>query len=237
MGKIYTVRSKALSSPGSGLSAIRSAIQAPQVVLGGDPGTDTELARADRFGHHLGVASTDAPQTAISTGPPAQLMMRQSLISSYGKLVSGKDKRQPLIVNYASNKPKTLEEALDHPGLLPGFNPEADLEIEHSDSTFSALIHGIEVGELTIYHDTAGAWINNIAVKDGMQGRGIGSRMVAAAAEEYGELYASSASKQEEDEQDDADDTRHLSVEGAALVASCIRKGIMKAEWCKNPYH
>jgi ribosomal protein S18 acetylase RimI-like enzyme len=235
MAKIYADRTNPFLVPGPGpVPKVRPAVRTQQ-AHGDNP--YEELARADRFGHHL--ASIDPPQASISTSSPAQLMFKQSLITNYGKLVSAEDRRQPLIVNYVSDRPTTFDEALEHPehpSLGPGFHPEGIIEIEHSGSTFSALANGIEVGELTIYEDDAGAWINNVSVKDSLQGRGIGSKMVEAAVESYGALYASSANKQQEDDHGDDGDTRHLSEEGAALVASCIRKGIMKDSWYKYPY-
>lgn len=91
------------------------------------------------------------------------------------------------------------------------------------------------VAEFDYYEDDNGRkWINQMYVNNKFQRRGIGSHMIKLAVQEYGEVYASSGSKM--DGSDDDSDTRYLSNEGASLINSCIKKGIMKKEWLLNPY-
>ncbi|WP_066309185.1 GNAT family N-acetyltransferase [Bacillus sp. FJAT-29814] len=104
-----------------------------------------------------------------------------------------------------------------------------------TDEEGFAFLDDIKVAEFEFYEDSNGRkWINNIAVKKEYQKRGIGTEMIRLAVEEFGEVYASTASKM--DGKDNDYDTRHLSTEGAALVNSSIRKGILKKEWVFNPY-
>ncbi|MED1902528.1 GNAT family N-acetyltransferase [Bacillus thuringiensis] len=116
-------------------------------------------------------------------------------------------------------------------------NTDSDKNFEYhiSNDTWCGYINDTMVAEFDYYEDDNGRkWINQMYVNNKFQRRGIGSHMIKLAVQEYGEVYASSGSKM--DGSDDDSDTRYLSNEGASLINSCIKKGIMKKEWLLNPY-
>jgi hypothetical protein len=84
-----------------------------------------------------------------------------------------------------------------------------------------------QVGSLELFDDEDGSWVNNIEVTAAWQRCNIGAALIAAAIAANGTIYFSEAPY--DNENDDAD-TRHCSVEGAALANSCIRKH-MDVEW------
>ena len=77
MSKVYATHAKRPLASGHSLVP---AVQIPQVVSG-DPAT--ELARAERFGHHLSDSAMAPPQAATPASPPIQF---NGLFGSLGKL-------------------------------------------------------------------------------------------------------------------------------------------------------
>ena len=85
-----------------------------------------------------------------------------------------------------------------------------------------------QVGELVLFYDDDGAWVNNIEVDESWRRRGIGTALIAKAiATEQDTIYFSN---NPDDPDDDGEDTRHCSTEASALAEACIRKS-MKVEW------
>jgi GNAT superfamily N-acetyltransferase len=78
-------------------------------------------------------------------------------------------------------------------------------------------------------------WLTHIDTDAAYQRRGIGLRMLQAAVDEYGAVWASSASQGEHTAQEE-DDTRYLTEEGAALVNAAVARGILRPEWVVNPF-
>ena len=110
----------------------------------------------------------------------------------------------------------------------------ADIVIEREGPDYVARFRGQRAGELELYTDRDGReWINNIRVYAQFQGRGIGLRLLHAAVEDHGAVYAAVDMTQDDEENDD--DTRHLSTEGVALVNSALRNGVLQEAWCFNP--
>lgn len=78
-------------------------------------------------------------------------------------------------------------------------------------------------------------WLAFVDTDKKYQKRGIGKELLRQAVAKYGKILASSATKFAH-EQVDEDDTRWLTGEGAALVGSAVRAGIMEAAWYTNPF-
>jgi GNAT superfamily N-acetyltransferase len=73
-------------------------------------------------------------------------------------------------------------------------------------------------GTLTFYLNW---WVNNIEVNDEWRRRGYGRMLIGEAISRYGRIHFSTQTNDE-----DADDTRHLSTEGAALANHCVGAGM-----------
>lgn len=100
-------------------------------------------------------------------------------------------------------------------------------------STYTAFYDGTEAGELSLFEDYEGRlWLNNVSSNN--QRIGIGLSLLKEAVEHHGVIYAATDGFQKFQEVND-DDTRHLSIEGAALVNSAVRNGILLREWSFNP--
>lgn len=99
-------------------------------------------------------------------------------------------------------------------------------------SGFEAFFDNEKCGELELYDDDKGRmWINRVSST--RQRIGIGLSLLNYAVEVYDKIYAVvNLSRHDEV---DGSDMRHLSEEGAALINSAIRNGILKDEWCFNP--
>ncbi|HEX5407262.1 MAG TPA: hypothetical protein VFX16_33730 [Pseudonocardiaceae bacterium] len=100
--------------------------------------------------------------------------------------------------------------------------------IAESSGTFTlhVTVSGQEyqIGELDLYEDEDDRnWVNNIEIDAQWQRRTLGRQLIQAAVNRYGTIYFSRQASYEAVEDDD---TRHLSTEGAALAASCIRQGL-----------
>lgn len=112
------------------------------------------------------------------------------------------------------------------------------VDFEESHEVFTAFLDGEKVGDLEIYRDEDDKeyrpWLNKIGVNEDMRNRGIGKKLVQAAVDQFGSVYASRAPKGMHNDQ--MGDTRWLSIDGARLVESCVKKGIMKPEWFINPF-
>ena len=108
------------------------------------------------------------------------------------------------------------------------------LRIENDgNDLWTGFVGDVRVAEFEYRYDDAGrVWLAHASTRNDWQRQGIGRRMIAAAVDYYGEVWASTAGAAEESD----DDTRHLSQEGAALVTSCVRAGIMRPSWVRNPY-
>jgi GNAT superfamily N-acetyltransferase len=88
-----------------------------------------------------------------------------------------------------------------------------------------------KVGELVLFYDSDGAWVNNIEVDANWRRRGVGTALIAEAIATEGDtIYFSD---HYEDPEDDSDDTRHCSTEAAALANALIANGV-NVEW-KTP--
>ncbi|MCK9220444.1 MAG: GNAT family N-acetyltransferase [Bacteroidales bacterium] len=106
---------------------------------------------------------------------------------------------------------------------------------EKDPSTWVGELGGKIVTTIELYDDDEGdVWINSASTEEAFQGRGYGSQVVEKIVEAHGRVYASSADKSEHE--NDPGDIRYLSTEGARLVQSCIRKGIMDKDWYFNPF-
>lgn len=92
-------------------------------------------------------------------------------------------------------------------------------------------IHGA-YGTLSLYVDeNLDRWINHIQVAGFARRLGIGNKLVQKAIETHGHIYASNSPI----DPGGAGDTRHLSMEGAALVNALIHAGIMQQGWLRAP--
>lgn len=108
------------------------------------------------------------------------------------------------------------------------------IEIDESGGSYDASYDGDDAGRLELFQDPQGRqWINFIEVEQDFQRRGIGLSLLSHAVDKHGEIYA--AVDMQASEETGEDDTRHLSEQGAALVSSAVRNGILKEEWCFNP--
>lgn len=106
------------------------------------------------------------------------------------------------------------------------------IEVDAND-WWTGFVGDVRVAEFEYRCDDAGrVWLANASTRTDWQRQGIGQRMIAAAVDYYGAVWASTAGAMEES----VDDTRHLSEAGAALVTSCVRAGIMQPSWVRNPY-
>lgn len=113
--------------------------------------------------------------------------------------------------------------------LITEFFPR--VEDVHGTLTLYVTVNGQEyqIGELELYEDEDDRnWVNSVEVDNQWQRRGYGRLLIQEAIDRYGKIYFSTQTKQEAVEDDD---TRHLSVEGAALANSCVRRG-MNVELC-----
>ena len=108
------------------------------------------------------------------------------------------------------------------------------IKVEYDDiNTYTAFFDDIKAGELSLFEDhKERQWLNNVSSTH--QSVGIGLSLLIAAVETHGAIYAATDGFQSFQEVND-DDTRHLSIEGAALVNSALRNGILLQEWCFNP--
>lgn len=103
-----------------------------------------------------------------------------------------------------------------------------------SEFEYKAILEHVgEIGDLTLYEDNQGGiWLNNIEVHDKAQRCGIATRLVLAAIQEHGRIYAS---RSHQDGHGGQHDTRRLTEEGAALVNYLIQRGIMNENDLRNP--
>lgn len=108
------------------------------------------------------------------------------------------------------------------------------IEIEDSGGSYEASYDGENAGSLELFEDRERRqWINYINVEPEFQRRGIGMSLLSHAVAEHGRIYA--AVGMQSSEETGEEDTRHLSTEGAALVTSAVRNGILNEAWCFNP--
>jgi GNAT superfamily N-acetyltransferase len=109
------------------------------------------------------------------------------------------------------------------------------LRIEHVEGTdwWEGFVGEDRVTTFEYVQDEEGrTWLASATTLPAWQRRGIGRLMIAEAVAYYDEVWASRAARSDGPDSD----TRYLSQEGAALVESCIRAGIMKPAWLRNPY-
>jgi GNAT superfamily N-acetyltransferase len=110
-----------------------------------------------------------------------------------------------------------------------------DLRVEHAEGTddWYGYVGDDKVATFLYEWDDDGyVWLSEATVQPTWQRKGLGRQMIAEAVEYYEQVFASRASKREGYDSD----TRWLTEAGAALVEACIREGIMKPEWLRNPY-
>lgn len=107
-----------------------------------------------------------------------------------------------------------------------------NLRISHCGDVWHGYIENqlVATFEYQQEEDSDDVWLSSAEVKKEYQKQGIGRRMIEAAVEQYGLVYASSAPGGNE-----VFDTRYLSEEGARLISACIRDGIMDRSWWRNP--
>lgn len=152
-----------------------------------------------------------------------------------------KRKKQALITNYLTedSPKKTTGLTLDDNPPAKFVKESIEISVDEARLSYSASLPGATgpdsggYGHLDLFDDDSGGlWINYVSVPESVQKMGIGSKLVEKAIEDHGAIFASTSER----DSDDPSDTRHLSVEGATLVASLIKKGKMKKEWLKDPH-
>jgi GNAT superfamily N-acetyltransferase len=89
--------------------------------------------------------------------------------------------------------------------------------------------------ELDDYDDNGRTWLMYVTTEQGYRRRGYATMLMRAAVAEYGAIYVSQAGQQDHENRDD-NDTRWLTDDGAALVNSCVVKGILQQAWLVNPF-
>lgn len=158
-------------------------------------------------------------------GGESYMPWRQALITNYFKPVNGQFTNT------------TFEDSVDT--ILATMSAEykyantrVDVDENGNCQAYLVLLAGdVLVGHLDLIEIDGSYWINNVGVRDSAQRCGIGTKMYRAAHAKLNEpIYASRGHKNEDT---DDDDTRHLSVEGAALVNSLIRNGHMNGGWLR----
>lgn len=139
------------------------------------------------------------------------------------------DMKQTLITNYivGGTVGHTLE---DNP---PPEYVRTQLNIQaNAGADYVARLPTANAGELSLYEDNQGDfWLNHIYVEPQARRCGVARRLMQQAINDHGHIYASNSHIDPGGE----DDTRHLSVEGAALVAGLIAEGTMQANWLRAP--
>lgn len=129
--------------------------------------------------------------------------------------------KQTLITDYFGNPNQQGAQAQPGGGPLV-FAPE-EVVIDGDDGEYTARVEGLgQLGELSLLEEEGVQWINYIEVHAGARRRGIGTRLLQRAIDEYGKLYASTQPA----DMDNGGDTRHLTDEGDALVSRCIDRGM-----------
>jgi hypothetical protein len=104
------------------------------------------------------------------------------------------------------------------------------LEVEwDGEFRFSGWVASREVGHINLTDEYGGVWLEDASTDEDFQRKGVGTVLIVLALEVYGQVFASSSPRQHDG------DTTYLSTEGAALVNSCIRKGIMKRDCLTGP--
>jgi GNAT superfamily N-acetyltransferase len=161
----------------------------------------------------------------------------QQVFSGSGK-APAKKQRQTAITNFFGTAAKPLPAKadwsfVDDPVVL---NAPAHSEItvkEVSDQEFSAIVipradeDGVpeqygeppQVGELTLWVDDEGYWVNHVEVHERYRRRGIATMLVKAACKRHGKIYFS---RQTKDQCTDDDDTRYMTDDGAALASKLV---------------
>lgn len=94
-----------------------------------------------------------------------------------------------------------------------------------------------QVGHIEIedYDDDGRMWLFYVETDANFRRRGIATALMRAAVQYHGAIYVSQAG-QGDHEQRDQNDTRWLTQDGAALVNSCVQRGILRPEWLVNPF-
>lgn len=113
-----------------------------------------------------------------------------------------------------------------------------DVTLEWAGDIVTARLPRIGVGKVghCDFEEIDGRfWIVGIETEANYRRRGIGTTLIYAGIAKYGNVYASSATKQKHEEHDE-NDTRWLTDEGAALVRTCISRGIMRPEHYLSPF-
>lgn len=119
------------------------------------------------------------------------------------------------------------------------------IRIEFDDDyMFEAYDGDKKVGELEIMHEWAEMpgqverhWLNGVYITDPKYHRkGIATQLVREAVNAFGELHVSSADAWEHKQHND-NSARELTDDGAALVNSCLAKGILQQSWMINPFN
>lgn len=113
--------------------------------------------------------------------------------------------------------------------------------IEHDEinASWKIYLDGEKIGNFDYYEDEAGkTWAFNFSIDELHQKKGIGTGLIKRAIDYYEEVYFYIGSKDDLERFSELgeSDSRYLSIEGAALLNSCIRKGIIKPEWAINPF-
>lgn len=108
-------------------------------------------------------------------------------------------------------------------------------QIDDSGDSFIIYKNGKQIGKMEVYDtdEDGKMWLNSIDIDKSYHSKGIGTKLIEYYIDNYGEIYFA-AGMQNFQEINDGD-TRHLSCEGAKLMNSLLRNGILKDEWCYNP--
>lgn len=127
---------------------------------------------------------------------------------------------QPTIDSVLGGAPMTFAQ---QPHLPYHFAPH-EVVIAGSDDELTATVPGIgDIGELQLITIGGVTYVNHIAVHPRARRRGVGRRLIAAAIGRNGRIHGWTGTAAQET---GPGDTRHLSHEGAALVAACIAAGM-----------
>ncbi|NEQ85347.1 MAG: DUF4157 domain-containing protein [Moorea sp. SIO2I5] len=159
---------------------------------------------------------------------PIQRTLKQPLITNYRKYEEGQYKGQYKTVGH------TLEDNPRQEYVWENIEIVVDEEKTEYTARDKNWPEGSlkEWGHLDLYSDNQdGYWINHIEVKQNVQRMGIARLLVKKAIEDHGDIYASNSHYDREN----PEDTRHLLEDGAGLVNSLIKKGIMKQGWLREP--
>jgi len=194
------------------------------------------LARAHRLGHQA------KPAVLQRKLQPSDLLIVHNKVALWASQLGVSEQIANRAVQILDKKYDNLEAAESVNAIqdalsqaLLWWRTQKELVIKPHGESFTAVLDDERVGELDLYFDGV-FWLGFVEVDKDLQGLGIGSRLVQAAVDKIGHLYVSTAGQSETEEKSDSDDIRWLTKEGAALVGSCLKAGILDPSRCLNPF-